>query len=94
MDCTPEVRRIEDDAELSRQYDVFRKARSGFMQRIASGDVETMKQAWQKYYFVGAHPDGTKADRHVQKLRLARPTEASGDTSQASPDASDDQPGG
>jgi hypothetical protein len=34
-----------------------------------------MKWAWQKYYFRGVHPDGTKAELHVQKLRLGKPAE-------------------
>ena len=74
VECTPEIRQLSQDAELSRQHDAFREARTGFMQRLQRGDVETIKQAWQKYYFLGGHPDGTKADLHIQKLRLAQPT--------------------
>jgi hypothetical protein len=75
VDCKPEIRKLADDIELSRQYETFKEARAGFMQRLERGDAETMKQAWQKYYFRGTHPDGTKADLHVQKLRVAMPAE-------------------
>jgi hypothetical protein len=83
--CTPEIRQMSEEAELSRQYELFKEARTGFMQRLQRGDVETMKQAWQKYYFRGAHPDGTKANLHVQKLRLAQPTVMSADAGPHSP---------
>lgn len=78
MDCKPEIRKLSDEADLNRQYEMFKEARSGFMQKLERRDPETIKQAWQKYYFLGAHPDGTKADQHVNKLRLATPAALSG----------------
>jgi len=45
------------------------------VQRLEQHDNEAIKQAWQKYYFLGTHPDGTKVDQHIQKLRLAEPVE-------------------
>jgi hypothetical protein len=72
-DCQPEIRRLADDAELRRQHTLFAEARKGFIQRLERGDMDAAKQAWQKYYFLGTHPDGAKADQHMQKLRLAEP---------------------
>ena len=76
VNCKPEIRKLADDAELSRQYGMFKDARGAFTQRLEDGDAETIKRAWQKYYFRGAHPDGTKAQQHVQKLRLGKPAES------------------
>lgn len=75
--CKPEIRRLADDADLSREFELFKEARAGFMQRLERHDSETIKQAWQKYYFLGARLDGTKVDQHIQKLRLAEPVEFS-----------------
>jgi hypothetical protein len=73
VDCEPEIHRLSDDADLARQHDAFRTARESFMERHAAGDAATLKQAWQKHYFVGRHPDGTSVDAHVGKLRLSEP---------------------
>jgi hypothetical protein len=43
------------------------------MQKFDAGDAETIKQAWQRYYFIGRHPDGTEAKGHLNKLRLKEP---------------------
>jgi hypothetical protein len=73
LDCKPQIRRLADDAELSRQHALFVEKRADFVQRLENGDMYATKQAWQKYYFLGTHPDGTKAGQHIQKLRLSEP---------------------
>jgi len=44
IDCEPEIHRLSDNAELSRQYDAFRSSRDEFMRRIRSGETDTIKQ--------------------------------------------------
>jgi hypothetical protein len=73
--CQPEIRSLSDDPELSRQHEEFRVARDAFMQRFLAGDAAAIKQAWQRYYFLGRHPDGTEADNHLSKLRLLDPVD-------------------
>jgi hypothetical protein len=73
VDCEPEIHRLSDNPELSRQHDAFRNAREGFLERFAAGDAATLKQGWQKHYFVGRHPDGTTVNAHINKLRLTEP---------------------
>jgi predicted 2-oxoglutarate/Fe(II)-dependent dioxygenase YbiX len=73
VDCEPDIRRLADDHELARQHDAFRSSRDAFLERHAAGDETTVKQAWQKHYFVGRHPDGTTVDEHIGKLRLKEP---------------------
>lgn len=75
LDCELEIRALSDDALLSRQHEDFRQARDSFMQRFNAGEAEAIRQAWQKYYFVGRHPDGTEAERHINKLRLKEPVD-------------------
>jgi hypothetical protein len=75
LDCQPEIRALSEDSELSRQHEEFRLARDSFMQKFNAGDAETIRQAWQRYYFVGRHPDGTEAAGHLNKLRLKEPVD-------------------
>lgn len=63
---------LEGDAELARQYEAWKEVRTLFNNRMAAGDPEAIKQAWQRYYFRGEYPD--QAERpasHVNKRRLA-----------------------
>lgn len=74
----PEIRRITEDPELMRQHQAFHDARDEFMTRIRGGDQAAIKQAWQRHYFVGRHPDGTTIDSHLNKLRLKDPVDLRG----------------
>ena len=73
LDCAPEIRPLSENAELSRQHAAFRASRDEFMTQFDAGDPNTIKQAWQRQYFVGRHPDGTQVDEHINKLRLKEP---------------------
>lgn len=70
VDCQPEIFSISDNEELVRQHEAFRTERESFMAKLNARDPATIKQAWQKHYFVGRHPDGERVDQHVNKLRL------------------------
>jgi hypothetical protein len=49
------------------------------MQRFNARDAATMKEAWQRFYFLGRQPDGTPgAGDHVNKLRVAAPVDLRG----------------
>jgi hypothetical protein len=73
VECELEIQFLEQNPELCRQHEEFRQARDSFMQKFNAGDADTIRQAWQKYYFVGRHPDGTEAKNHINKLRLKEP---------------------
>ena len=69
------IYRLSDDAELQARHNQFRDARDQFMGRISAGDQEAIKEAWQRHYFVGRHPDGALAPEHLNKLRLKEPVD-------------------
>jgi hypothetical protein len=75
LDTAPEIFRLADDPELVSQHEAFRRERDDFMRRYRAGDESAFKQAWQKHYFFGRHPDGTKVDDHLNKLRLREPVD-------------------
>ena len=75
VDCEPEICRLSDNSELSRQHQEFRSSRDEFMRRFNAGEASAIKEAWQKHYFIGRHPDGTKVDDHLNKLRLKEPVD-------------------
>ena len=72
------VHEAGDDQILDAEQQTFREEREEFMKKRNAGDPETIKQAWQRHYFVGRHPDGTKVDNHSNKVRLADPVYAGG----------------
>jgi Family of unknown function (DUF6065) len=74
------IHNLADDPVLAAEHETFRDERTQFMQRLRAADAETLKQAWQKHYFLGRHPDGTKVGEHVNRMRLARPQDHSGTT--------------
>lgn len=67
------VHDLTDDPVLNAEQTTFREERNQFMEKMHAKDPETLKQAWQKHYFVGRHPDGTAVDNHSNKIRLAAP---------------------
>ncbi|MCC7275655.1 MAG: SapC family protein [Alphaproteobacteria bacterium] len=72
----PQVRPIADDPGLRQEYEAYRDRRNEFLTRLQAGDEETVREAWQKFYFRGRLPTGTKApDSHASKLRMADPVD-------------------
>ena len=69
------IHRLSDDGELQARHNQFRDARNDFMARVNAGDQEAIKEAWQRHYFVGRHPDGALAPEHLNKLRLNEPVD-------------------
>ena len=70
-----QIHRLGDDPELEARHNQFRDARNDFMARIRAGDPAAIKEAWQRHYFVGRHPDGELAPEHLNKLRLSEPVD-------------------
>jgi hypothetical protein len=70
-----QIHRLADDPELAARHNQFRDARNDFMRRVKAGDHEAIKEAWQRHYFVGRHPDGVLAPEHLNKLRLKEPVD-------------------
>ena len=73
-----EIHRLQDDDELFRQHEMFRIERDEFLKRVKAGDQQSIKQAWQRHYFVGRYPDGTRVEGHLNKLRLKDPVDRRG----------------
>jgi hypothetical protein len=77
-----------DDPVLSAEEAQFRASRVAFQARMDERDPAAIKQAWQRHYFVGRHPDGTENVDHVNKLRLRDPVDLSGTRPLLAKDAS------
>jgi hypothetical protein len=73
IDTQPEILRLKDEPELQAQMDSFRVSRDEFLKKMAAGDEGAKKQGWQRFYFTGRHPDGTRIEGHMNKLRLKDP---------------------
>ncbi len=63
---------LDRDVELHGQYEAWRSRRDDFNNRIYKRDPETVKEAWQRFYFKGEMPDdtGPSPKAHVNKRRL------------------------
>lgn len=67
----PEVRAIESDPELHRQYLQWTASRTSFNADLQVPGSPAQGEKWQKHYSRSRHPDGeTGTADHVTKLRL------------------------
>ncbi|KQY89830.1 DUF6065 family protein [Brevundimonas sp. Root1423] len=67
----PVRRSFDADPRLAEQYANWTTARTRFNDSIAAGDPSAVKQAWQRYYFRGQHPDRQDLPEvHINKRRL------------------------
>ena len=69
----PRLRRLDDNAELKHEYEVWRDSRVDFNERLHSKEEKAMKERWQRHYMKGEKVDGDKAEDHRTKLRLKPP---------------------
>lgn len=68
----PEMRVLDAEPELKAEFDAWMKSRTDFLANLGKHDPETIKQAWQKYYFQGQRlTTDEKVETHKSKLRLA-----------------------
>ncbi len=72
----PEIRAIDQEPALKAEFEAYRNRRAEFLERLAKGDEAVVREAWQKFYFRGQLPTGTRAPAsHASKLRLADPVD-------------------
>ena len=70
----PEIHDLEDDPQLKAEYEAWRDRRAEFMVKFKAGDEQTLKQAWQRYYFLGKMAgSGEQVPTHSNKIRLDAP---------------------
>ena len=71
----PVTRSLASEPRLKEQYNLWIKERYGFNQRLARNDPETVREAWQRFYFKGEQPEniGPSSPDHINKRRLKSP---------------------
>jgi len=69
----PEIFDLGDNQELMAQTMAWKERRDDFMKRFNAKDPMTLKEAWQRFYFIGKMPDGSSPPQHLHKLRLDAP---------------------
>jgi hypothetical protein len=69
----PEIVDLDQNPELKAQTMAWKERRDDFMQRFNARDAATLKEAWQRFYFIGKMPDGSQPAQHLHKLKLASP---------------------
>ena len=71
----PEIFSLDAEPELKAQTMAWKERRDDFMKKFNAKDAATLKEAWQRYYFIGKMPDGSLAAQHLHKLRLDAPVD-------------------
>ena len=66
----PQIRELEDDPDIAEAFTKWSESRNRFLAGLSSAEHEAVKQQWEKHYFRGTAPDGTKAPLHQTKLHL------------------------
>ena len=70
----PRICDFSDDPNLKVAYDGWREGRAEFQARVARGDDEARKQAWQRDYLHGRDPSGNcEPEFHLSKRKLKQP---------------------
>ena len=70
----PEILDIADNPELAQRHELWAGARAAHQAKVAKGDEEAIKKAWQRFYFHGKGPDGWRPDvPHAHKRRMKKP---------------------
>ena len=71
----PLTKSLNKNPDLRDQYEAWYKSRSEFNAKLAKQDPETMREAWQRFYFRGELPEetGPAPAKHVNKRRLKAP---------------------
>ena len=68
----PVVRALESNPGMKGQFEAWNRQRTDFNNRLASGDPEAAKEAWQRFYFKGELPEdmGTAPETHANRRRM------------------------
>ncbi|HEY2970316.1 MAG TPA: DUF6065 family protein [Casimicrobiaceae bacterium] len=75
QDVEPEIFDLDSLPEVKEQTMAWKERRDEFMAKLNAKDPQTLKDAWQRYYFLGKMPDGSAPERHLSKLRVAAPVD-------------------
>jgi hypothetical protein len=69
------MRPLESDQQMRERYQTWANQRAAFNIKLFKGEPETVKAAWQRYYFRGEAPGEPefKPVDHVNKRKLAAP---------------------
>jgi len=70
----PKLATLDDNPDLKAAYRAWSTSRSQFLTKLKSGDVDVVKEGWQRHYIRGQGPDqqGT-AHYHLSKRKLRAP---------------------
>jgi hypothetical protein len=60
-EAEPVLASLDDDLDLKREYEQARDARLAFIEGLRNGDPDIMRRGWQKDYFRGEFPSGSRA---------------------------------
>jgi hypothetical protein len=75
VDLVPEIVDLDSDPEMKQQTMDWKERRDEFMRKLNARDPKTVKDGWQRDYFLGKMPDGSSPAQHLSKLRLAAPVD-------------------
>ena len=81
----PQLRPLSDNLELRADYQRWSHDRDEFHRRVAAGDIEAVRQGWQKDYFQGHDPGRERFEEHQTRLRI-RPFRNIANTAEADAD--------
>ena len=65
---------LQENRELSAEFDRWKDSRDEFNQALASGDMEAVQRGWQKDYALGLDMQGNHYDGHQTRMSI-RPFE-------------------
>lgn len=71
----PNIRRLDDNAELKGEYEAWRDSRADFNTKLQKLDPKATKQGWQRHYMRGETVTGGSSEDHRTKRRLKAPVE-------------------
>lgn len=66
----PEIRHIQTDTNTNTSYKHWAHNREQFLEELKIPGSEAFNMLWQKDYFQGKYPDGTRHSEHQLKLHL------------------------
>ena len=68
----PVQRSLGSEPELKEQYAIWTREREAFNNRLRREDPQTVREAWQRYYFKGEIPEdlGPAPADHINKRRM------------------------
>ncbi len=67
---TPVRLPLKSEPTLSAEYRDWTQSRTGFIQGLEQREPETVRRGWQRDYFQGVLPSGTRAPDHQTRLNL------------------------